>query len=420
MTPPVRLLEVGLHWLPETFLGWRLTGLAARGHDVTVASVASRAQARAGKLEGVRLLRVPHWHEPRWRKLVGAAWGLARLAVADRSRVRPLLRGVMNALPPGERRPGEVVARVRACARLARERPDVVHFEWESSAIYYRPLFEVWDCPVVLSCHGGGINRHPHSPKWRPRLLGGLPVVFDHASVVHCVSQDVAREAAEYGLAPSKARVIRSSVDAGFWVPGDAGTPDDGVLRVVGVGRLVPSKGWEYAIRAIRLLVDAGVPVRYDIVGGVSRESTEPNEEARLRHAVADLELDAHVHFRGIVPSEGVRALLHESDIFLYASISDGLPTVVVEAMSCGLPVVATAVGGTPEAVRDGVDGLLVAPRDPDALAHALRELWEDPQRRRQMGASGRERAAAEFRLDTLLDEFESLYAEVAAPGRAA
>ena len=408
----LHILEVGLRWPPETFLQWRLTGLAARGHEVTVASATGGRDSRA-ELPGVRRMRIPHWQEPRWRKLAGAVIDGLRLLASEPARLRLLARGVWRSLPPERRRLGDLMGGLRLCLPLARARPDVVHFEWETTAIAYRPLFDVWDCPIVVSCHGGAINRHPHVPAMRPRLLRGFPVVFDRAAVVHCVCRAVATEAGRYGLDADKVRVIRTSVDGEFWTPGIR-NGDGGPLRLVGVSRMIWSKGHVYALLALRRLVDEGVPVVYEIVGGTSPGSIEPSEEAHIEYTLDDLGLRDHVRLHGNVPSERVREVLRRSDVFLHTSLSDGLPTVVVEGMACGLPVVATDVGGTGEAVRHEVDGLLVPPRSPEATAAAVRRLHDDPALRARMGRSGRERALSEFRLDTLLDSFEDLYGELA------
>jgi glycosyltransferase involved in cell wall biosynthesis len=121
----------------------------------------------------------------------------------------------------------------------------------------------------------------------------------------------------------------------------------------------------------------------------------------------------------GELEPDQVRAQLQRADAFLHASLSEGLPNVVLEAMACGLPVVATDVGGTSEAVRDGSEGFLIAPRDPRAAATTLAALWRDRGLRERMGRAGRARVEAEFRLARQTDEWMELYDAVArAPRR--
>jgi glycosyltransferase involved in cell wall biosynthesis len=110
------------------------------------------------------------------------------------------------------------------------------------------------------------------------------------------------------------------------------------------------------------------------------------------------------------VDPDEVRRALHEADVLLHPSLSEGMPTVMLEAMACELPVVVTDVGGVREALADGVEGIVVAPRDPAALAAALERLRLDPELRRRMGAAGRRRVRAGFTLEQQLDQFEDFY----------
>jgi glycosyltransferase involved in cell wall biosynthesis len=101
---------------------------------------------------------------------------------------------------------------------------------------------------------------------------------------------------------------------------------------------------------------------------------------------------------------------LREADVLLHSSLSEGVPTVVLEAMACELPVVVTDVGGVSEAMSDGVEGFLAPARDAGALADALERLWSDPELRRRMGSAGRERVLSDFQLERQIDRFAALY----------
>lgn len=111
--------------------------------------------------------------------------------------------------------------------------------------------------------------------------------------------------------------------------------------------------------------------------------------------------------------------MLQRSDVLLHASLSEGLPNCVLEAMACGLPIVATDVGGTCEAFSDGVEGFLVPARDVEAAASALKRLWLEPALRRRMGAAGRARVQAEFTVERETRQWMALY-ESLAPARSA
>lgn len=411
MTP--HLLEVGLRWPPETFVQRKLQGLAGLGYRITVASPATRIESRA-RVPGVELLRVPHWDASPPAKALGAFAGGARLLVSDPRKLRALWRAIRESLPPGRRGWREELVALRRFAPLARLEPDIVHFEWESAAVDHLPLLDVWDAPTVVSCHGSGVSSQPHAPRWRERWATRFPLVFRRAAAVHCVADAVAANAQRYGLDPDKARVIRPGIDPAAFCP--APREDDPTeLRIVTVARLVWGKGYEYALVTIARLVEEGLPVRYEIVGTDPHPDIgEVSDRPRMERAIADLGLGGRVTLSGHLPPDEVRAALCRADVYLHPSLDEGLATVIAEAMSCGVPAVATDVGGTRELLRDGIDGFVVPPRDPDALAERVRRLWEDSGARRRMGVSARERIRTEFTLDEHVKRFAELYAALA------
>ena len=115
-----------------------------------------------------------------------------------------------------------------------------------------------------------------------------------------------------------------------------------------------------------------------------------------------------HVKFMG--HRDDVPAILTASDLFVLPSESEASPNVVLEAMAAGLPVVASRVGGIPEIVDDGVTGHLVPPSDPDALAAAILDVLDHPNRGAAFGQAGRMRIAREYSFDRMVAQFESLY----------
>ena len=118
--------------------------------------------------------------------------------------------------------------------------------------------------------------------------------------------------------------------------------------------------------------------------------------------------LSDRFHFEGGV--EDLRSFLAEADIFVLPSRSEGFANALIEAMAASLPVVATRVGGNPEAIEDGVTGLLVPPENPDALAHALKELLSDSERSWAMGVAGRQLATREFSNERVTNKVAGIY----------
>ncbi len=130
-----------------------------------------------------------------------------------------------------------------------------------------------------------------------------------------------------------------------------------------------------------------------------------------------DLGLDARVRFLGI--RDDVADLLRAADVFTLTSVSEAASITLLEAMATGLPVVVTAVGGNPEIVRDGIDGLLAPRKDAVSIGRALARLLDDPALARRLGASAAARVNAEYRLDRTVDSYYELYALHAGSRRA-
>jgi glycosyltransferase involved in cell wall biosynthesis len=120
------------------------------------------------------------------------------------------------------------------------------------------------------------------------------------------------------------------------------------------------------------------------------------------------LSLDSHVQFLGMV--RDVPALLQRASLYVLSSISEGVSLTILEAMARGLPIVATRVGGTPEAVRDGANGLLVPPGDPRSLAVSLLRLWRDDTLARRLGEAGRLRVLEHFDVRRMVARYEQVY----------
>jgi colanic acid/amylovoran biosynthesis glycosyltransferase len=406
---PLHLLEVGVRWPPETFLCWKLEGMAAAGMRVTVAS--RPIFDPAAKLRGVDVVALPDGEDR------PGSWGVAlkllgSLVTAPRRTLR-LLYEVRRA--PGDWRGwrGGLTRLLGDYLPLVRLQPDVVHFEWQSAAVNYLPLYKVWRAPVVASCHGSDGTLFPYVPgheHWTRRL----PEMFAGVAAVHCVSESIRHAAVGLGLETAKARVIRQGVDTQLFRPNGGPPAAPPAFRVISIAWLRWEKGFEWGVEAVRRLADAGVPVEFMIVGNDPKDEVgEPSERQRIAHTVADAGLTERVQLVERAPSQEVARKLQASHVFLLPSLDEGLPTVVLEAMACGVPVVATDCGGVSEAVTDGVEGLLVPPRDADALATALTRLWREPELRKRMGEAGRRTATSRFTLERQLDEFHALYREV-------
>jgi glycosyltransferase involved in cell wall biosynthesis len=167
------------------------------------------------------------------------------------------------------------------------------------------------------------------------------------------------------------------------------------------VARFDRQKGHVYLIDATIKILKQIPSTKILLVGdGPLRPQMEDKAEA--------LGLSDSIIFTGI--RHDVQKILALLDLFVLPSLWEGLPVALLEAMAAGLPVVATAAGGTPEAVVDGTTGLLVPPRDPLALAKAITRLLNDPELRRQMGQAGQKRVIEHFSVERMVEQTQNLY----------
>ncbi len=207
--------------------------------------------------------------------------------------------------------------------------------------------------------------------------------------------------------------VVPNGADAEVFMPRDPaearqrlGIPAEGPV-ISYVGKLVPRKGVDTLIEAMGILAARAAGAPRLVMAGIGG-MREPLEQRAAELGVAD-----RITWLGKVPHDDVGWVMSAGDVFVLPSLSEGLPTVVCEAMACGLPVVATAVDGTPEIVDDPATGLLVQPHDAGGLAAALARVLDHPDLARDMGAEALRRSEAEYTWAANARRMEQVYAQV-------
>jgi glycosyltransferase involved in cell wall biosynthesis len=214
-----------------------------------------------------------------------------------------------------------------------------------------------------------------------------------------------------------RVRVVHHGVDVTSFRPAPR-RPGSDARSIVSVGRLVKKKGFEDLLAACRLLADEGRQFRCTIFG-------EGPLEAELADQIRCSQLSELVTLSGARTRRELLPVLQAADIFAltpYVTADgdrDGIPNVVVEAMACATPVVATAIGGIPEAVVHGVSGLLAAPRDVAGIAAHLATLLDDPQLRSSIGAAARRAVLDSFDSRAAARELAQMFASSEAEGTA-
>lgn len=271
-----------------------------------------------------------------------------------------------------------------AAVRLTRRwRPDVLHAHWWLPAgVCGLVASRLTGVPLVVTLHGSDVQLLQHRSV---RKVGAF--VLRRAALVVVVSADLQRLAMELlGLPPERVQVLRMPVSR---VAEPVALPVGSPVRMVAAGRLSPEKGFDVLLEAVALAAEDGVEVRLDLVGsGPERE--------RLSARAA--ELGGRVRMVPAQPREALWELMDAAQVLVVPSRREGLGLVALEAVARGRPVIASRAGGLPEAVQDGVDGLLVPAEDARALADALAKLPLGPPTGAALVRHAPETVAAEHR----------------------
>ncbi|MBV9643276.1 MAG: glycosyltransferase [Verrucomicrobia bacterium] len=296
----------------------------------------------------------------------------------------------------------EVIRRV-----LLRRNPDLMHIYFGNTGVHLLPLIERWDRPCVVSFHGMDVQRRKNERDYEAKLRKLLRLV----PLVLVRSRSIAQRLIELDCDPQKIRLNRTGIPLEEFPYLARNVPVAGAWTIVQACRLVPKKGLVTALRAFARFVKAFPRSRFLIAGdGPLRRE--------LEQLVRQLGLQNVVVFLGFLGQSQLRALYEKAHIFMHPSElppdsnEEGIPNSMLEAMASGLPVVATRHGGIPEAVTDGVNGLLVAERDDDGLVNSLFNLVEDPPRWKTLGASASRTVATGFAQPRQTEFLESAYFE--------
>jgi glycosyltransferase involved in cell wall biosynthesis len=272
-------------------------------------------------------------------------------------------------------------------------------------ACFLLPAF-LFRVPTVLHLHAGHFPQF-YEHRCNRLAKAAIRYVFDHVDrlvVVSAALKDWAESISANQQVRTKVVTIYNPMPMPDLADFTLRTP----THVLFLGRLGNGKGTYDLLAAIRRIVDRHPNVKV-ILGG-------DGEVERTRDAVRQLGLDENVEVRGWVNATAKAQLLAQAAIYVLPSYAEGLPMSVLEAMSTGLVVVATQVGGIPEAVTNGIEGWLVPPGDVDALAQALDSLLSNADVRRRMGMAGRTKAETVFSSKLVIPLIEKLYRQLGAP----
>jgi colanic acid/amylovoran biosynthesis glycosyltransferase len=291
---------------------------------------------------------------------------------------------------------------------LLREwRPALVHVYYGHKAVKYHDMLTAAGVPYLVSFHGVDVVKFMDDPEY----LRTLGVVFKEAKLVLARSESLLRKLESLGCPREKMRMNRTPIPFEAFPFRRREAPDDGAWRLVQACRLIPKKGLFTVLEALPKVVARWPLLRFTICGRGPIE----DELARRIDAAG---LGEHVTLAGWVSQDALKAIYAEAHVFLHPSEltetldQEGVPNAMLEAMACGLPVVATEHGGIPEAVDDGRDGYLVPEKSPEALAEAMLKLFGDGQALAHFSDQAASSVREKFGFEEQIQNLEKCYAE--------
>jgi glycosyltransferase involved in cell wall biosynthesis len=264
--------------------------------------------------------------------------------------------------------------------------------------------------PVISVSHGWT------AATWKVRVYEALDrACLRRVDRVVCVSEGQAAKVRQAGVRTDRVVVIHNAVKAARFDQVDpagreallAMFPACPELVVGSAGRLSPEKGFGILVEAAAIVTRSEPGVRFIHFG-------EGPLRAPLKARIARLGLEQRFILAGF--RKDIDQFIPHWDVSVLPSFTEGLPTVVLESYAAGVPVVATAVGGTPEVVSDGVDGYLVPPGDPSALAQRILDVLKLGEARKEMGRRGQERIRTEFTFKAQSELYQQVYRQVLGP----
>jgi D-inositol-3-phosphate glycosyltransferase len=308
----------------------------------------------------------------------------------------------------------------RLARRWQRDTPDVIHAHFWMSGLAALAGAAGLPVPVLQTFHALGVVKARHQGAADPSPANRVELerhIAQSCDQVIATCRDEAVELTREGVSAAQISIVPCGVDTSVFTPDGRAAPRTGRPRLLTLGRLVERKGVATVLAALARLPEAELVV----AGGPARRDLESSDDYRLlrdaasRHGVLD-----RVTFAGGVARADVPALIRSADVVVCAPWYEPFGIVALEAMACGVPVVASAVGGLADSIVDQRTGWLVPARDPAALAGALGQLLADPARRAVLGAAGAARARRRYSWRGVAAQTEAVYLRVLAGTRQA
>jgi glycosyltransferase involved in cell wall biosynthesis len=285
---------------------------------------------------------------------------------------------------------------------------DLIHTHGYFADIVGIPAARMLQIPNISTCHGFISNN------WKYKLYNKLDcLTLRFSNKIIAVSDEIRNDLIKKGIKESSIEIIRNAVRVNY----DHDLIDhnrqkkrqlfnlyDGELVVGYAGRLSAEKGIEYLIRAASMLINMEVPIKVLILG-------EGPQRSELEDLVEKMNIRDKVTFAGF--QEHIEGWLPALDIFVLPSLTEGTPMSLLEAMACGLPVVASAVGGIPQVIESGKNGMLVSPAKPEEIKNAIQQLYKNKDMRLAVSEAARETIRLNYNVEDWTSKIEAEYLKI-------
>jgi glycosyltransferase involved in cell wall biosynthesis len=281
----------------------------------------------------------------------------------------------------------------------------VLHIYFGQIAVHLLPLIRAWENPSIVSFHGADVTVDMNKPAYREAAQQMLAAV----KLVLVRSESLKRALTNLGCDPKKIELQRTGIPLEEFPFHERSFPTNGEWRFVQAGRLIEKKGLPVSFRAFAVFLRQYPNATLTIAG-------EGPLLGDLQKLARELSIDERVLFAGFTSQKELRDIYYGSHIFLHPSQTghdgnqEGVPNSMLEAMATGLPVFATQHGGIPEAIENGVSGVLVPERDHEALAQALLNAARDPGFLSRIARNGADAVRKNFDLTTQAQRLEDIY----------
>lgn len=280
---------------------------------------------------------------------------------------------------------------------------DIVHIQWLASLPEYDWLRNYFCCPFIGSARGSQITVYPLT---RTGHKSKIELAIERADYIHCVSMDMARACARLGASKEKLFVNYNGIDLQKFKPLEK-EKSSGKFTMISVGSMMWRKGLHYQLHVMKKLCDEGRDVELFWIGeGPDREG--------LQYTAHLLGIADRITFIGKVQSDQLPGWLTQADLYLSTSVAEGLANSVVEAIACGLPVLAFACEGMEEAVRQRNNGFILPVGDVQGMVDNIIYLIDNSNERMKMGFSSRQHAVENFDANRWVSRMVEKYKAIA------